>query len=184
MAKRGKGVPAWRGGARWRMAGSRSIKRAALALEPQKLSQSVLGVVARDTLVAAEESGAAKKKELVGNNGTAAGLVSSRLPEAVPSHHCWQPSCRAKSSNFLRCSTFSARMTRFDLVYLARPHLALDILLPAVRDPRSFNKPPLSSESPATVHLPAECLQERNRERNVRWPCVTLHRVHYPRRRD
>lgn len=47
MVKRGKGVPAWRGGARRRMAGSRSIKRAALALAPQKLSQSVLGVVAR-----------------------------------------------------------------------------------------------------------------------------------------
>lgn len=41
----------------------------------------------------------------------------------------------------------------------------------------STSRPFLPSRLPPSVHLPAECLQERNRERNVRCPCVTLHRV-------
>lgn len=107
----------------------------------------------------------------MGNNGTAAGLVSSCLPEAVPSHDCRQPSCRAKSSNFLRCSTFSARMTRFDLVYLATPHLALDV-------PLSTSRPFLPSARPSSIYRKKSVTQRALAVRNAApRPLSTTHAI-------
>lgn len=107
----------------------------------------------------------------MGNNGTVAGLVSSCLPEAVPSHDCWQPSCRAKSSNFLRCSTFSARMTRFDLVYLATLHLALDV-------PLSTSRPFLPSARPSSIYRKKSVTQRALAVRNAApRPLSTTHAI-------